>query len=69
LIATKAGPVVIAAFTWENADQRWNGDNEAEQTLAKVGQAIVRQWSPEGLDVDAFSWENPLAQAHAVPQH
>jgi len=61
LIATKSGPVVIAAFTWENADQRWTGDNEAEQTLGKLAQAIVQRWSPGGLDAAAFSWDNPLA--------
>jgi beta-lactamase class A len=61
LIATKSGPVVIAAFTWENADHRWTGDNEAEQTLGKLAQAIVQRWSPGGLDAAAFSWDNPLA--------
>ncbi len=60
LIATKAGPVVIAAFTFDNADQRWNGDNEGEKTLAKVAQAIVQRWSPAGLDPEAFPWDNPL---------
>jgi beta-lactamase class A len=63
LFATKNGPVVIAAFTWENADQRWTGDNEAEQTLGKLAQAIVMRWSPDGLDAGAFPWENPLAVA------
>jgi len=63
LFATKNGPVVIAAFTWENADQRWTGDNEAEQTLGKLAQAIVLRWSPDGLDAGAFPWENPLAVA------
>ncbi len=63
LIATKNGPVVIAAFTWENADQRWTGDNEAEKTLAALGQAIVQRWSPGGLDAASFPWENPLAAA------
>jgi beta-lactamase class A len=63
LISTKAGPVVIAAFTFDNADQRWNGDNEGEITLAKVGKAIVQRWSPDGLDAQAFPWENPLASA------
>ena len=61
LIATKEGPVVIAAFTFENEDQRWNGDNEGEKTLAKLGEAVVRRWSPAGLDPGAFLWENPLA--------
>jgi beta-lactamase class A len=62
LIATKNGPVVIAAFTWENADQRWTGDNEAEKTLGKVAQAVVLRWTPDGLNAGAFSWENPLPE-------
>ena len=60
LISTKAGPVVIAAFTFDNADQRWNGDNEGEVTLAKVGKAVIDRWSPQGLDPQAFPWESPL---------
>ena len=68
LIATKDGPVVIAAFTWENADQRWNGDNEAEQTLGKLAQAIVQRWSPAGLDAAAFPWDNPLVTPPALLQ-
>ncbi len=61
LIASVNGPIVIAAFTWDNADQRWTGDNEAEQTLAKLAQAIVTRWSPKGLDAGSFNWDNPLA--------
>ena len=63
LISTKAGPVVIAAFTFENSDQRWNGDNEGERTLAKVGKAVIDRWSPQGLDPQAFSWDDPLKSA------
>jgi beta-lactamase class A len=69
LIATKGGPVVIAAFTWDNADQRWTGDNEAEQTLGKLAQAIVARWSPSGLDAGAFGWENPMAPAVSTQSH
>ncbi|MGA2537053.1 MAG: serine hydrolase [Terracidiphilus sp.] len=65
LIATKNGPVVIAAFTWENADQRWTGDNEAEKTLGRMAEEIVRRWSPGGLGAAAFPWEDPLAGAAA----
>jgi beta-lactamase class A len=68
LIATKNGPVVIAAFTWDNADQRWTGDNEAEKTLGKLAQAIVLRWSPDGLDPMAFHWDNPLAPASVALQ-
>jgi beta-lactamase class A len=63
LFSTKSGPVVVAAFTWENADQRWTGDNEAEQTLGKLAQAVVNRWSTGGLDAAAFPWENPLGAA------
>jgi beta-lactamase class A len=61
LIATKDGPIVIAAFTWDNADQRWTGDNEGEKTLGRLAAAIVARWAPDGLDASAFPWENPLA--------
>ena len=59
LITTKAGPVVIAEFTQENKDQRWTGDNEAEQTLGKLARAVVDRWSPAGLDADGFAWDDP----------
>ena len=59
LIATNAGPVVIAAFTQENLDQRWTGDNEAEQTLGKLAKAVADRWSPAGLDADALAWDGP----------
>jgi beta-lactamase class A len=61
LISTKSGPVVIAAFTWGNQDQRWTGDNQAEQTLGKLAKAIIDRWSANGLDPAAFPWESPLA--------
>jgi beta-lactamase class A len=67
IIATKNGPVVIAAFTWENTDQRWTGDNEAEKTLARVGDAVVKAWSPAGLDPAIINWENPLAKPTTKP--
>jgi beta-lactamase class A len=67
LISTKNGPVVVAGFTFDNADQRWNGDNEGEQTLAKLAQAIVQAWSPAGLDPQAMNWDHPLANASPSP--
>lgn len=63
IIASKSGPIVIAAFTQSNADQRWTGDNEAEKTLGKLGQAIVTRWSPSGLDPSVIDWDNPLAKS------
>jgi beta-lactamase class A len=65
LIASKNGPIVIAAFTFDNADQRWSADNEGQLTLAKLGQAIVERWSPAGLDPQSINWENPLAKTAA----
>lgn len=60
LISSKNGPIVIAGFTFDNADQRWTGDNEGERTLGKLAQAIVGKWSPAGLDAEAFPWDDPL---------
>ncbi len=67
LISTKNGPVVIAGFTFDNADQRWNGDNEGEQTLARLAQAIVQAWSPAGLDPQAMNWDHPGTIASPSP--
>lgn len=36
--------IVACVLTKENVDQRWVTDNEAEVTLAKIGDAIVRAW-------------------------
>ena len=36
--------IIACVLTKENADQRWVVDNEAELTLAKMGDAIVRAW-------------------------
>ena len=67
LISTRNGPVVIAGFTFDNADQRWNGDNEGEQTLARLAQAIVQAWSPTGLDPQAMNWDHPGTIASPSP--
>ncbi len=67
VISTKNGPVVIAAFTWDNVDQRWTGDNEAEKTLGRVGEAVLKAWSPSGLDPATINWVNPLAIIPQIP--
>lgn len=54
LIASRHGPIVISAFTFENKDQSWQADNEGELTIAKLAKAIVEEWSPEGLAPDQF---------------
>lgn len=50
IVAGKSGPMVISIFTYENADQSWTVDNEAEMTIGKMAKAIVDAWSPEGID-------------------
>ena len=39
LISTKSGPIVIAAFTWGNEDQRWTGDNEGRTNSRQTRQS------------------------------
>jgi beta-lactamase class A len=46
----KAGPMVLAIFTYENADHGWTVDNEGELTIARLAKEIVTAWSPQGLD-------------------
>ena len=50
IVAGKSGPMVISVFTYDNTDQSWTVDNEAEVTIAKMAKAIVDAWSPEGID-------------------
>lgn len=50
LVSTKAGPIVMAIYTYQNADHGWSSDNEGELTIAKIADLIVRTWSPEGFD-------------------
>jgi beta-lactamase class A len=49
IVYSAAGPIVISAFTYENQDQSWNADNEAELLIARMARAIVQSWSPQGL--------------------
>lgn len=43
-IWTDNGPIVISAYTYENKDQRWSPDNEAELTIAKMAKAVFDAW-------------------------
>jgi beta-lactamase class A len=49
LVYTQTGPVVIAGFTWDNADARWSCENDAELLLARMARATIAAWSPKGL--------------------
>ena len=53
IVYTKAGPIVISAYTYENADHKWTPDNEGYLTMAKLAKAIVDAWAPKGLDPKA----------------
>ena len=59
LVASKSGLIVISAFTWDNKDQSWTPDNDAQVTIAKMAKAIVTRWSPQGLDAASFPWDKP----------
>lgn len=48
-VSTKNGMVVIAAFTYENADRSWGAEHEAELTIAKLARTTIETWSPAGL--------------------
>lgn len=58
-IGTKHGLIVVSIFTYENADQSWTPDNEAELTIARIGERIVHSWAADGLDANALK---PKAQ-------
>jgi beta-lactamase class A len=50
IVSGKSGPMVLSIFTYDNRDQGWTVDNEAEVFIAKLGKLIVDSWSPLGLD-------------------
>jgi beta-lactamase class A len=50
IIAAKSGPIVLAVYTYDNADRGWSVDNESEVAIAKIAQAVVKAWSPTGID-------------------
>lgn len=50
IVAGKTGPMVLSIFTYDNADQSWTADNEAEMLIGRMAKEIVEAWSPTGLD-------------------
>jgi beta-lactamase class A len=46
IVYAKSGPIVISAFTWDNADHRWTPENSAELLIANMAKLIVATWSP-----------------------
>ena len=53
IVYAKSAPIVISAFTWDNADHRWTPENEPELLIARMAKAIVDAWSPRGLSGEA----------------
>jgi beta-lactamase class A len=49
VVYSKNGPIIISAFTYDNADKSWNNDNAAELLVAHIAKTIMDAWSPQGL--------------------
>jgi len=49
VIYSKNGPIIISAFTYDNADKSWNNDNAAELLVAHIAKTVMDAWSPQGL--------------------
>jgi len=72
IVMGKTGPMVISIFTYDNHDQGWTVDNEAEVTIAKLAKEIVTAWSPDGITGKLLIpglglGENPAAPAISTP--
>ncbi len=44
VVFAKNGPVIISMFTYENEDESWTPDNQAEVLMAKLAHTIVDRW-------------------------
>jgi beta-lactamase class A len=49
VIYSRNGPIIISAFTYDNADKSWNNDNAAELLVAHIAKTVMEAWSPQGL--------------------
>ncbi len=45
LVYSRTGPIIISAFTWDNKDQRWTCDNQAQELIARMAREIVGAWT------------------------
>ena len=46
VVFTKHGPIVISEFTYDNQDQSWTPDNQAEVLMARLAKQIIDTWAP-----------------------
>jgi len=53
IVYTKDGPIVIAAFTYDNADTSWTPENEGELLIARIARTLVHGWAPRGLGAES----------------
>ena len=44
IVYAPRGPIVISAFTYDNADRSWTVDNSAQVLLATLAKTIVDRW-------------------------
>jgi beta-lactamase class A len=63
IVYTKDGPIIIAAFTYDNADASWTPENEGELLIAKMARTIVDGWAPHGLGKESKPPSEPRARA------
>lgn len=52
IVYTKDGPIVISAFTYDNADTSWTPENEGELLIARMAKTIIEGWAPGGLGAE-----------------
>jgi len=44
VVFAKNGPIVISEFTYDNQDESWTPDNDAEVLMAKLAKVIIDRW-------------------------
>lgn len=57
-VFTRQGPIVISAFTYDNKDQSWTPENQAEILIGRMARMILDEWAPKGV---ATGEKDPLA--------
>lgn len=49
-VFTAQGPIILSGFTYDNRDQSWTVDNEAEVLLARMAKEVVQLWTAKGKE-------------------
>jgi beta-lactamase class A len=61
LVYTKSGTLVLSIFTYENKDESWIPENEAELLIARMAKTIVDTWGPQLRTGEALSPNEKVA--------